>query len=88
MADFEQIDELRDGGVVARLTSRTRSTGFVQHTFSLGREFERAGVGTTEQSKFITEEQLPNVRRLLDAIEARFIEERNRLHAERREARR
>lgn len=87
MADFQDLEIIREGGVVARITSRERATGYTQFTFSLLREFERPGA-STEQSKFLTEEQLPALRRVLDQVEARLIAERTKVHARRREARR
>ncbi len=87
MADFEDLDVLRDDGVVARITRRTKANGFVEFTFSIGKEFERPG-RTTEQTKYIGEHQLGPLRRIIDRVENRIALERASLHAERREARR
>jgi len=87
VADFEDLDMLRDDGVFARITRRAKANGFIEFTFAIGKEFERPG-RATEQTKWLSESQLGPLRRLIDAVENRFAQERAALHADRREARR
>lgn len=81
--DYFHVDRLTDSGCVAQINAKTRGDS-LSFSFSIFREFERDGRGPVERTAFLNEQHLVAARRLIDAIERRISEEREKLYAERR----
>lgn len=89
MAKFDEIDTIRDDelGVAATITVKSTPTGYSEFSFSLFKEFQRNEKGPVERTNFLNERHIGAARRLLDQVEERIKEEKERLHRGRRSRR-
>lgn len=85
--DYFSVDVLRESGCVAQINAKERGDGFLAYSFSLFREFERDGRGPTQRTVFLSEQNLPALRRLLDVVERRIQEDKERVYSLRRQKR-
>lgn len=89
--EFQVVDTVRaedDSGLVATITSRKNLKGFVEFTFSLGREFESKFGDETKRTSYIPVRATGSLRALIDAVEGRIRLEQDRLAGVRRAAQR
>lgn len=89
MAKFDEVDTIRDSelGAVATITVKKTSTGYAEFSWCLFKEFQRKEGGSMERTNFLNERHIAAARRLLDKVEARIKEEKERIHHQRRRMR-
>lgn len=86
--DYFSIDTIREDGCVAQINAKRRPDGRLAYSFSLFREFERDECGPTMKTVFLGEMHVGPARRLLEAVERRIQEERDKEFSEQRRQRR
>jgi hypothetical protein len=87
---FTEIDTIRDekSGVVIVITAREKNNGFHAYSFAVFKEFERSTGGQTQRTSYLNPHHIETLQDLLPKVDARIRQEEERVHAERRQARR
>jgi hypothetical protein len=87
---FTEIDAIRDdkSGIVIVITAREKSNGFRAYSFAVFKEFERSTGGPTQRTAYLNPHHIEALQGLLPKVDARIRQEEERVHAERRQARR
>lgn len=84
--EYTEIDTIRepDSDVVAVITARQRPSGLTTYSFCISKEFQRREGGPVDRTAYLNPRHLGAVRRILDKVEERIDEERERVERGRR----
>lgn len=86
-SEFTEIEVIRDPeglGLIASITMREKANGYVAFSFAIFKEFERSVGGATQRTSYMNDRHIEAARKLLDHVERRISEEKDKLHARRR----